>query len=405
MRKQLLAIVALVVTGVAKAQVNLQEVYDFNRNQMNQITNPNKIIIMKTNSKLLIVIAIMVIHGSVWAYGPENQNSVASVSKLETWHLSKDNDAVKSIPKAHSTSLKLIIDVDPGTDDAVAIRLCKSLQPSPTHFVATMGNQPIKNTLCDLLILKNMFNLQGAVFKGMESSLRGKVPYCGDFHGFDGLAGLQDSLSKIYVSQKDYDACRTLDNLANEILLSDSCIYVATGPLSSLAYILEKYKASGIENHISKVIVMGGGINRFNIGGNREYNFAGDGEAVKIVFSSSLDITLFPLDITELFATIDSCQLDKIKSSPDVHPVISSLIQQNYESNIKYTQTAIGAVLHDCLPIIYLMHPEEFDVEDMKLLADSTGKISEDEVYGQIVHVAKSCDSKLLYHTILSTNN
>ena len=239
----------------------------------------------------------------------------------------------------------------------------------------------------------------------MGTSLRGKVPSCGDFHGPDGLAGLQDSLSKVYLSQKDHDGCRTLDDLANDILLSDSCIYVATGPVSSLAYILEKYKDSGIENHISKVIVMGGGINRFNIGGDREYNFAGDGDAVKIVFSSSLDITLFPLDITELYATIDSCQLTKIKSSPDVHIIISPLIQQNYESNMKYTRDAIGAVLHDCLPILYLMYPEEFDVVDMMLQADSGGKIIENENDGRIVHVAKNCDPKLLFHTILSINN
>ena len=72
---------------------------------------------------------------------------------------------------------------------------------------------------------------------------------------------------------------------------------------------------------------------------------------------------------------------------------------------MKITRDAIGAVLHDCLPILYLMHPEEFDVVDMMLQADSTGKIIETEGDGRIVHVAKSCAPKLLYHTILSTNN
>ena len=58
-----------------------------------------------------------------------------------------------------TTQIMLVIDVDPGTDDAVALYLCKLLQLAPTHFVATMGNQPIENTHRNLLILEKMFIL------------------------------------------------------------------------------------------------------------------------------------------------------------------------------------------------------------------------------------------------------
>lgn len=334
---------------------------------------------------------------------PEFYNNLAALQqasrilKTKLCHVLSDKDV--------SAKTMIVLDVDPGTDDAVAIYLCKLLQLAPTHFVATMGNSTIENTHRNLLILKNMFDLKGVVVRGLGTSLRGKVPAFGDFHGPDGLAGLQDSLLKIYVTPEDFASCRTLDDLAHDILSSDECIYIATGPLSSLGYILETYKYSGIENHISKVLIMGGGINRFNVSGDREYNFAGDGQAVNTVFSSSLDITLFPLDITELCATIDSSKLNMLESSPVVHSVIKKVIEQNFKSNMKYTRGAIGAVLHDCLPILYLMFPDKFELEDVMLLADATGKITKDASRGRMIHVAKSCDPDLVFRTILLVNN
>lgn len=250
-----------------------------------------------------------------------------------------------------------------------------------------------------------MFGLNGVVVRGMDTSMLGKLPDCGGFHGFDGLANLQDSLRKLYVTPEDYVSCRTLDDLAHDIMSSDECIYIATGPLSSLGYIVDTYKDSGIEKHISKVLIMGGGINRFNVSGDREYNFAGDGQAVNTVFSSSLDITLFPLDITEICAIIDSSKLNMLESSPEVHSVIKKVIEQNFKSNMKYTRGAIGAVLHDCLPILYLMFPDKFELEDIMLGADATGRITKDTTRGRMIHVAKSCDSDLVFRTIFAVNN
>lgn len=371
------------------------------------VTNLININNMKNNFIFSIVIAVMIYGGLLnpnLSFGSVNQNSVASVSSLEMWHFSKENGVVLS-DRNLSTKTMIVLDIDPGTDDAVAIYLCKLLQLAPTHFVATMGNSSIDNTLCNLLILKNMFDFKGVVIRGSGTSMRGKVPPFTDFHGLDGLANMQDSLQKIYVTLKDYASCRTLDDLAHDIMLSDSCIYIATGPLSSLGYILETYKDRGIENHISKVLIMGGGINRFNVSGDREYNFAGDGQAVNAVFSSSLDITLFPLDITEVCATIDSCQRNTLESSPEVHEVIKKAIEQNFKSNMKYTRGAIGAVLHDCLPILYLMFPDKFELENIMLGTDATGRITKDTTQGRMIHVAKSCDPDLMYRTILVVNN
>lgn len=149
---------------------------------------------MKVFSKLLIGIGVMIYGGLLnpnHSFGFVNPNSVASVSSLEMWHLSKENGVVKWTPKVSdvipdtksvstqdlfslqlschiidtrislllsdrgiSTKTLVVVDVDPGTDDAVALYLCKLLQLAPTHFVATMGNRSLENTLCNLLILR-----------------------------------------------------------------------------------------------------------------------------------------------------------------------------------------------------------------------------------------------------------
>ena len=297
----------------------------------------------------------------------------------------------------------LVLDVDPGTDDGIALYISRLLPSQPTHLVATFGNQALRNTHKNLVLLKKEFGLSGEVVLGAEKPRSGALPSCGSFHGEDGLAGLQDSLARAHgITKKSLSAYMSLDELADEILKSEECVYVAVGPLTSLAYLLEKYD---LGDHIQKVLVMGGGIEKSNHpqGYLAEYNFAGDGESVCRVFASDLDITLFPLDITESDAKLDWTMTSTIMTS-DVPNVVKRLITQNFISNTLYTEGCEGgaAVLHDCLPVLSLMDSAAFDYVDLRLKPYPTGRIHEESEGRLVVHVAKAMRNKdLLLETIL----
>jgi len=289
----------------------------------------------------------------------------------------------------------VIFDCDPGTDDAVALKLISVKGPHPEWCISTFGNMTWEHTNRNLNILTRLFGLKTQIAVGARTPYDGHTVSCGDFHGADGLADLSDVLFReLGMTRSDTDSNGSLKQVADYICTQSAVTYIATGPLSSLSHLITDYP--GTVSHIGKVFIMGGGIEHFNKDGDREYNFAGDGIAVKKVFDSPLDITLFPLDITEVYAIISKEEIESAAFSEQ--PVLKALLQKNCLSNMKYDGLQ-GAVLHDCLPVLYLQHPSAFVMEDMVLRADDTGHI-ERSSDGRTVHVAVSCPENLVLESL-----
>lgn len=289
----------------------------------------------------------------------------------------------------------LVFDCDPGTDDALALKILATGEFKPDWCVSTFGNMPWNYTSRNLNILVKAFGLQSRVAVGAKAPYDGHEVSCGDFHGSDGLADRADSLfDELGMTQEDLDSNGSLEDLAGFICSKNDITYIATGPLSTLSHLITEYPEAAA--HIKRVYVMGGGIRRFNKDGDREYNFAGDGEAVKNVFDSSLDITLFPLDITELYALVTPQQMESIDCYGQ--PCLHAFLARNYKSNSEITKVD-AAVLHDCLPVLYLQYPDVFAVEDMLIAADITGHIKLSG-QGRLVHVAVSCPENLVYEKL-----
>lgn len=287
-----------------------------------------------------------------------------------------------------------IFDGDPGTDDAIAIKLLSLSSREPQWCISTFGNMTWDYTCLNMHLLSRAFGMKSRVACGIQEPFDGHTVTYGDFHGPDGLGGTAESLmQKFGIKKNIIDSSSSIADIAQAILSSENVTYIVTGPLSTLAYLLSDYPDT--ESHIGRVYIMGGGVREFNKDGDREYNFAGDGIAVKKVFSSSLDITLFPLDISHHFAILTPQQIESIDctSMPFLHEVMNTNCRSNINSGLP------GAVLHDALPVLYLLEPEKFKVEDMTFATDNTGRIWLSES-GKKVHVAVSCPENLLYERV-----
>lgn len=289
----------------------------------------------------------------------------------------------------------LIFDGDPGTDDAIALKLLSVSSRQPDWCVSTFGNMPWQYTILNLNILVRAFGMKCRIACGAKEPYDGHIVSCGDFHGEDALAGQAAFLKERFgISENVVEENGSLADLAGYILSQDKVTYIATGPVSTLAHLLDEHPE--VESRISRLLVMGGGVDVFNKDGDKEYNFAGDGIAVKKVFDSGIDITMFPLDITMKDALLTADQIESMDYSR--MPWLKLFLLSNHSSNLKYGGVD-AAVLHDTLPILYYFEPDQFTIKDMNLTADDGGHI-ECSAEGRLVHVAVSCTENLLYERL-----
>lgn len=295
-----------------------------------------------------------------------------------------------------SVSSGLVLDVDPGTDDATVMMLMKQYNCQPDWVVSTFGNATSDIVTRNACILTKALGLNSTVAKGAVTPYDGHEVTCGDFHGADGLANIADSLAAAYgVTDTIIASVKDIKQLADFICSKEEITYIAVGPLATLSHLIKEYPET--EKHIKSVLVMGGGINEFNKDGDKEYNFAGDGIAVKNVFESSLNLTIFPLDITYHHARISKDVIDSYDYSKI--PWYRNIFVQNWTSNVNTKQTTDEAVLHDCLPALYMIDSKSFEVETMKLTANEGGHI-EPADNGRPVNVAKTAPAHYLENKI-----
>jgi len=289
----------------------------------------------------------------------------------------------------------LIFDGDPGTDDAIALKLLSVSSRQPDWCVSTFGNMPWQITNLNMNILVRAFGMKSRIACGARVPYDGHIVSCGDFHGADALADQSAFLmNSLGISESVVSTNGSISDLAQFILSCESLTYIATGPLSTLSHLLDEHPE--IESHISRLLVMGGGVDVFNKDGNKEYNFAGDGIAVRKVFDSGIDITMFPLDITMKDALLTADRIESFDYSR--MPWLKKILICNQRSNLKYDGVD-AAVLHDTLPILYYFEPDQFTIKDMNLTADDGGHI-ERSAEGRMVHVAVSCVRNLLYERL-----
>ena len=261
----------------------------------------------------------------------------------------------------------LVIDTDPGTDDAVAFVVSGLLGDRfERAFVSTYGNMPLDVTHANMRKAISLAGLSGHVFRGSELPLVGEPLDCGGYHGVDGLGGVADLIEDTCPADEG-----SLDDLAEQICGASGCTYVAIGPLTNLATMLASKPQ--VANHIDRLLVMGGGFLQSNRPHGAEYNFAADPAADARVLASGLDITLFPLDLTQRYPLTP----DAIEALPfGESTVLGQIIRANRDSAM--AAGLGGAIIHDAMPVLYVVCPEAFELVGMTVSVDEWGRTAFD---------------------------
>ena len=237
-------------------------------------------------------------------------------------------------------SIPIVIDCDPGHDDAIAILLALASPEVELRGVVTVaGNQTVdKTTRNALKVLELAGRAHIPVARGADAPLRRPLRTAAHVHGESGLDGpdLPEPSTAIYEGDPGE-------------WLEPGVVLVATGPLTNVARFVERGVA------IERIVWMGGAIAEGNITPAAEFNAFVDPEAAAAVFGSGIELTMVGLDVTHkaLFTRAHADRLRGTGRAGRVVAELSDFFQRFHEERYGFD----GSPIHDAMAVAHVIDP------------------------------------------------
>ncbi|OMD36634.1 nucleoside hydrolase [Paenibacillus odorifer] len=263
----------------------------------------------------------------------------------------------------------IIIDCDPGHDDAIAILLAiaNSEKLDLRGIITVGGNQILDKITENALKVISFVNADIPVAKGAAGPLFGKLVTGEEAHGESGMDGPLLPPSKFRPVEEG-----AVEFMLNIIRSSEEKItLVPMAPLTNIALLITAYPE--IKDRIEKISLMGGGISYGNVTSTAEFNIYVDPEAARIVFESGIPITMSGLDVTDKAAIFED-EIVALKERGPVSTMVGELLDfySIYGKKMGY----VGSALHDPCAVAWLLHPELFVSEHLYVTVETEGKLT-----------------------------
>jgi inosine-uridine nucleoside N-ribohydrolase len=253
---------------------------------------------------------------------------------------------------------KVIIDTDPGQDDAVAILLALS---SPEEIdvlgiTAVAGNVPLDLTAKNARIICELAGkVEIPVFAGCDRPLGRPLVTAEHVHGKTGLDG-PDLPDPTMALQAHHGVDFIIDTLRTEP--GGTVTLCPLGPLTNIATALQR--APDIAEKVQQIVLMGGAYFEVgNITPAAEFNIYVDPQAADIVFKSGVDIVVMPLDVTHK-ALVTKARNDAFRALGTPVGIAVAQMTDFFERFDKEKYGSPGAPLHDPCVTTYLINPDLF---------------------------------------------
>lgn len=260
----------------------------------------------------------------------------------------------------------IIIDTDPGIDDAVAIAAALFSDELEVRLITTVGgNVGIENVTKNALKLLKFFGKNVPVAKGADRPLIREAIDASNVHGETGMGGYEFEEPSTDLLLKE----NAVNAMYNTIKSSKEPItLVPIGPLTNVALLLKVYPE--VKENIAEIVMMGGSISRGNAGVMAEFNVLADPDAAKIVFKSGLPIVMVGLDVG-LKALVYPEDSKRLKEMNKTGNMLYHLFN-NYRGGSMKT----GLKMYDSCAIAYLLKPEMFEVAETFVDVETNGALT-----------------------------
>jgi inosine-uridine nucleoside N-ribohydrolase len=258
---------------------------------------------------------------------------------------------------------RVVIDCDPGVDDAIAILLALASPELDVRGITTVsGNVPLELTTQNALrVLELAGRADIPVAPGCDRPLVGRASYSEGCHGVDGLGDI--SLPMPGSTASEEHAIDLLARVADE----GPFTLVAIGPLTNVALFIARYPRAA--RSIDRVVVMGGAASEGNTTPAAEFNIWVDPEAATRVLGEGFDLTMLPLDVTHQ-AFIDDVDLAVLKGRKGRCVAAVAAMLDTYRAHHLKVYGSAELPMHDALAVFDALDPAAIAKIDCSVAVD-----------------------------------
>lgn len=250
----------------------------------------------------------------------------------------------------------VILDTDPGVDDALALLYLRARPELKLLAITTVfGNADVETTTRNALYLRQRLSLGAPVHGGAAAPLsgpRGASPV--HVHGQNGLGDLD--LGRFVAPPSDPGPAH--ERIVEAVRAHPGVVtLVAIGPLTNLALALRA--APEIASQVAEVVIMGGAFDRGNVTPYAEANLHNDPEAAAEVLNAGWPVTLVPLDATMSCVLPNTAAAILTETAGDGGRLAHDVSRGYAAAYAKY-EGLDGCVLHDVVALAWLVRPDLF---------------------------------------------
>lgn len=269
---------------------------------------------------------------------------------------------------------KIILDCDPGHDDAIAIMLAaKSPAIDLLGITVVAGNQTLEKTVGNALRVCQYLDLDVPVYQGCgQPMVRERRAVAADIHGQTGLDG-PVFLPLDREAEQQHAVLYIIDTLLKS---GGDVTVVTTGPMTNLGMAMRLYPE--IVPKIREIVIMGGSYQLGNVTPAAEFNVNADADAAHVVFTSGRKLTMVGLDVTRKVLCLPAV-MERMGRVTNAASRLFVELMTFYNTRQKEVFGWEGGPLHDPVTIASLIDPALLTTKEMYTQID----IRSEQSYGR----------------------
>ncbi|HEV2178240.1 MAG TPA: nucleoside hydrolase [Terriglobia bacterium] len=287
------------------------------------------------------------------------------------------SQAVPGTPASGAALRRVIIDTDPGVDDAFALLFAmRSPELKIEAITPVAGNVPLSLTLPNAL---RMVEIAGRtdipVARGASAPLMRKLVTATYAHGENGLAGVV--FPEPTTKPVEQSAAELIYQVASRHPGEVSII--AIGPLTNVATALRAYPP--LEKMIAEIVLMGGSLSGGNVTPAAEFNLYVDPEAASIVFGSGIPLTMVGLDVTRK-AILTEAHVKTLEGGSNAVSRAAARIGRAILEQARRAGWTSGPAMHDPLAVATFLDKSVVQLENYFVAVETAGQFTSGETVG-----------------------
>jgi len=272
-------------------------------------------------------------------------------------------------------SVPVILDCDPGHDDAIALLLALASPEIQLLGVTTVaGNQTLEKTTANAIrVLDHLDRTDIPVVPGAPRPLVRELRVAAHVHGESGLDG-----PALPPPARAPEQTHAIDWIADQLRARpEPLTLVATGPLTNVALFLARYPE--LAPRLERIVLMGGAIGEGNVTPAAEFNLWVDPEAARRVFTSQLELTMVGLDVTHQ-ALLTEAHTARLAAAGRAGRLVGELFAFYVRHHQRHYGWA-GAPVHDAVALAHVIDGSLLSTERCGVVVDTGGELSRGRTY------------------------